>query len=71
MGMGKMTGKFRDSGKIPAVEIGTRLEKIPIWWEILPSGEKQNVFRCMETLVLPHSSYKLGFTPTPFVPVAY
>jgi hypothetical protein len=43
MGMGKMTGKFRHGGKIPAVEIGTRLEKIPIWWEIALRGKTKRL----------------------------
>jgi hypothetical protein len=42
------------------MEIGKRLEKIPIWWEISLRGRKK-VFRCMDHLELWHPSYMRGF----------
>ncbi len=35
--------------------------KIPVLWEISLSGRKK-VFRCMDSLVLRHPSYRRGFT---------
>ncbi len=53
--------KFRHCWKIPTVGIGKRPEKIPFWWEI-SFGGRQNIFRCMETLVLRHPSCRPEFT---------
>jgi hypothetical protein len=49
------------------------VEKIPPWEREsgqknsgmtvkIPARERENVFRCMETLVLRHPSYRPGFT---------
>jgi hypothetical protein len=37
---GNINGKFQHGGKIPAVGIGKWQEKIPVWSEISPGGDK-------------------------------
>ncbi len=42
---------FRHGGKNPAMGMGKRPEKIPLWWEISLRG-RENVVQVMEPLVL-------------------
>ncbi len=46
--------------KNPAVGLGKRPVKIPVWWKIFLRG-RENIFLCMETLVKRHPLSRPGF----------